>query len=102
MYIGVQSSMNPDIGFILEVTERIDEAKRLIKEGFETWICLDFPTEYYTDKDYDWLIQCGYAEPSIDLLDRFGIPHSSSYECFDEEGNLTEEWKDVEIEWVYY
>ena len=40
MLIGVQGDNNLDIGFCIDVRGRADEAKRLIREGFEAWICL--------------------------------------------------------------
>ena len=104
MFIGVQSSMNPDMGFVVEVNERIEEAKELIKVGFEAWFAAtdDYkPNPYYTEEDLATWYDMGYAEPSVILLDRNGIPHSDVYTCFDEDGEFVKPWDEAEIYWVY-
>ena len=72
------------------VKEKVEEYMR---EGLEAWYCaahvpVDYEGKYWTNEDVNGFYGSGYAEPTIELLDRFGIEHELVDIVYDEDGNV--------------
>ena len=81
MILGVIDSFNDcAFGIKLSDTKQIDLVKELALAGLASWYesaNLDAEgNEYFTKEDIESFFDCGYAEPSSELLDRYHIEHT--------------------------
>lgn len=70
-----------------------DQVEEYMREGLEAWYCaahvpVDYEGKYWTNEDVECFYGMGYAEPTIELLDRFGIEHELVDIEYDENGDI--------------
>ena len=86
-----QNECNFAIKFANEAVK--EQVKDYMKEGLKAWYCaanvpVDYEGKYWTNEDVKGFYGLGYAEPTIELLDRFGIEHELVDIEYDEDGNV--------------
>ena len=97
------------LGFVivLENDEDYEEAKPLIYEGFTAWLSPDYMESHieqfphFTSEDCGWIYGSGYAEPTMELLDKANIKYKLETPWDDDGELLDENYDEDEIEWVY-
>ena len=80
MVLGVFDSCNDcDCGIRFEDVDKLDLVKKLAIDGLATWYAAAHEdieaNEYFTEEEIEGFYWSGYAEPTSELLDRYGIEH---------------------------
>ena len=92
MIIAYTDQNECDFAISFDDKSKADEVKKAIEVGINAWYEAahdDIEPNEYWDKEYiEGFYGCGYAEPTSELLDMWGIEHEViDIEC-DEEGNV--------------
>lgn len=71
-----------------------EKVEEYMREGLDAWHCaadvpVDYEGKYWTNEDVECFFDLGYAEPTAELLDRFGIEHEIVDIEYDEDGNVS-------------
>ena len=79
MILGVVDWQNDcNFGIEFDAKEKLELVKKLAIDGLATWYQAahdDKTNEYFTKDEVEAFYDSGYAEPTSELLDRYGITH---------------------------
>ena len=107
--IGFEQVTNPEVAFVIlfKNETELDRGTELAKRGFEAWSNPegvgkgDFLPDFDTE-DESWINCSGWAEPSIELLDRAGIDYQLIDVDLDENGSIIHEEDKRNISWIAF
>ena len=91
MVLAITDSNECDFAIKFDDANLIDKVKELAKIGLGTWYQAahdDKTNEYFTEEEVGAFYGSGYAEPTSELLDRFGIKHEIIDIEVDEDDNI--------------
>lgn len=105
--IGFEQVTNPEVAFVILFKNDCEVSKgtELAKKGFEAWSNPngvsngDFSPDFNSD-DAGWIECSGWAEPSIELLDREGISYELVDIELDDYGHMIHEEDKKTISWI--
>ena len=105
--IGFEQVTNPEVAFVILFKNESEIAKgiELAKKGFEAWSNPegvgngDFLPDFDSD-DESWINSSGWAEPSVELLDRAGVDYQIIDVELNENGSLIHEEDKKTISWI--
>lgn len=96
MILGVLDSNDCDFGIKFEDADKLDLVKKLARDGLATWyqaahIDEDEENEHFTKEEVEAFYGSDYAEPTSELLDRYGIEHEIINLEFNDDGECITE-----------
>lgn len=70
-----------------------EKVEEYMREGLEAWYCaahvpVDYDGKFWTNEDVECFYGMGYAEPTMELLQRDGIEGECVDIEYDDEGNI--------------
>lgn len=91
--VAISSVTNPDVGFAVTVEKKdLFKAKYAMKAGLSQWLSPSKLLEdslFFDEEDLDWINGCGWAEPTIQILDMLNVDYMEEA-CWDDDGNWLE------------
>ena len=90
MILGVFDSNDCDFGIKFDDVSKLDLVKELARIGLSAWYQAAYKDikgdEYFTAEEIEDFYWSGYAEPTCELLERYGIEHEIIHLEFDDDG----------------
>ena len=103
MILGVFDSNDCDFGIKFDDVSKLDLVKKLAIDGLATWYEAaneDIEAnEHFTAEDIEGFYWSGYAEPTCELLDRYGIEHEIIDLEFNDDGECITECDETISYW---
>ena len=99
MTVGLIDWQN-DCNFAIKfnAVDKLDLVKKFMREGLATWYQAtheDKTNEYFTEEEVEAFYESGYAEPTSELLDRYGIEHEIINLEYDDDGECVTECDEI-------
>lgn len=92
MVIAYTDQNECDFAIRFDDESKADKVKEAIEVGINAWYEAandDIEPNEYWDKEYiEGFYDCGYAEPTMELLDMWGIKHEVVDVEYDDNGNV--------------
>ncbi len=92
MVIGYTDENECNFAIKFDDETKADEVKKAIQIGIGAWYEAAHddiqPNEYWDKEDIERFYDCGYAEPTMELLDMWGIKHKVVDIENDDNGNV--------------
>ncbi len=91
MLLAITDTNDCDFGIKFADESQLEFVKKLASIGLATWYQAaheDKANEYFTEEEVEAFFESGYAEPTSELLDRYGIKHEIIDIEVDEDYNI--------------